>query len=96
VRAVDLRGTHRPVTQLAEQELRREGLPPATFGNLRPQELVLAKTADRSVLGCMNDMAFPCEVAISDAGGLAHIDLNKRGQYPACSSARYRRGWRIK
>jgi len=60
-------------TGLAERELRREGLPPATFGNLRSQELILAKTADRSVLGCMNDMAFLGEVAISDAGGLAHL-----------------------
>jgi hypothetical protein len=77
VRAVDLRATHRLVTELVERELRREGLPPATFGNLRSQELILAKTADRSVLGCMNDMAFLCEVAISDAGGLAHFDLGE-------------------
>ena len=77
VRAVDLRATHRLVTGLVERELRREGLPPATFGNLRSQELILAKTADRSVLGCMNDMAFLCEVAISDTGGLANIDLGE-------------------
>ncbi len=77
VRAVDLRATRRLVTELVERELRREGLPPATFGNLRSQELILAKTADRSVLGCMNDMAFLCEVAISDAGGLAHFDLGE-------------------
>jgi hypothetical protein len=77
VSAVDLRATHRLVTELVDRELRREGLPPATFGNLRSQELILAKTADRSVLGCMNDMAFLCEVAISDAGGLAHFDLGE-------------------
>jgi hypothetical protein len=77
VRAVDLRATHRLVTELIERELRREGLPPATFGNLRSQEVILAKTADRSVMGCMNDMAFRCEVAIGDAGGLAHIDLGE-------------------
>ena len=77
VRAVDLRATHRQVTGLVERELRREGLPLATFGNLRSQELILAKTADRSVLGCMNDMALLCEVAISDAGGLAHCDLGE-------------------
>ena len=77
VRAVDLRATRRLVTELVERELRREGLPPATFGNLRSQELILAKTADRSVLGCMNDMAFLSEVAISDAGGLAHFDLGE-------------------
>lgn len=74
VRAGDLRATHRLVTGLVERELRRGGLPPATFGSLRSQELILAKTADRSVLGCMNDMAFLGEVAISDAGGLAHCD----------------------
>ena len=78
VRAADLRATRRLVT--SERELRREGLPPATFGNLRSQELILAKTADRGVLGCMNDMAFRCEVAISDAGGLAHLDLGELNQ----------------
>jgi hypothetical protein len=75
--AADLRATHRLVTALIERELRREGLPPATFGDLRSQELTLAKTADRSVLGCMNDMAFLCDVAISDAGGLAPCDLGE-------------------
>jgi Domain of unknown function (DUF6933) len=50
VRAVGLRATRRLVTELVERELRREGLPPATFGNLRSQELILAKTADHSVL----------------------------------------------
>jgi hypothetical protein len=55
---LSLRATHRLVTGLVERELRREDLPSATFGNLRSQELTLAKTEDRSVLGCMNDMAF--------------------------------------
>jgi len=58
VRAAELRATGRLVTELVERELRREGLPPATFGNPRSQDLILAKTADHSVLGCMNDMAF--------------------------------------
>jgi hypothetical protein len=42
--------------------------------------VVLAKTADRSVLGCMNDMAVLCEVAITRSGGLAGTnvaDLNQ-------------------
>ncbi len=77
VRAADLRATRHLVTELVERELRREGLPSATFGNLRSQELIVAKTADRSVLGCMNDMAFLCEVTISDAGGLAHCDFGE-------------------
>ena len=77
VRAADLRATHRLVTGLIERELRREGLPPGTFGNLPAQELVLAKTADRSVLGCMTDMAFLCEVTITRSGGLARCDLGE-------------------
>jgi hypothetical protein len=59
---VDLRATRRLVTELIERELRREGLPPTMFGDPRLQELILAKTADRSVLECMNEMAFLCEV----------------------------------
>jgi hypothetical protein len=80
VRAADLRETRRLVTEMVDRELSREDLPPATFGDLRSQELILAKTADRSVLGCMNDMAFHCEVVISDAGGLAHCDLGELNQ----------------
>ncbi len=85
VRAADLRATLRLVTELVERELRRESLPPATFGNLRSQELILAKTTDRSVLGCMNDMAFLCEVAISDAGGLAYCDLGELNHTLRCN-----------
>ena len=67
---------HAPlVTGLIGRELRREGLPAGTFGDLRQQEVLLAKTADRSVLGCMNDMAYRCEHVIADAGGLARTDL---------------------
>jgi hypothetical protein len=80
VRIADLRATHRLATGLIERELRREGLPSATFGNLRSQELTLAKTADRSVLGCMNDMSFRCQAAISRAGGLAHCDIGELNQ----------------
>jgi hypothetical protein len=48
------------ITGLISQELRREDLPPATFGSPDQQELLLAETADRSVLGCMTDMAPLC------------------------------------
>jgi hypothetical protein len=80
VRAADLRATQGLVAGLVERELRREGLPPATFGSLRSQELTLAKTADRSVLGCMRDMAFLCEVAVGNVGGLARCDLGELNQ----------------
>lgn len=69
VRASDLRSIHNLVVGLIERQLLAESLPPGTFGDLRTTSLRIAKTADRSVLGCMNDMAFLCEVAVADAGG---------------------------
>ena len=61
------------VAGLIERELRRENLPPTTF-NPGLEEVILAKTADRSVLGCMNDMAFLCAEAVTSSGGLSHTD----------------------
>ncbi len=75
MRAADLRATGRLVTGLIGRELRSEGLPSATFDGLEPEKIILAKTADRSVLGCMNDMAFLCENAISESGGLSRTDV---------------------
>src|SRR5438094_1730369 len=73
VRASDLRATRHLVARLIERELRRENLPPTTF-NPGLEEVILAKTADRSVLGCMNDMAFLCAEAVTSSGGLSHTD----------------------
>jgi hypothetical protein len=75
VTASSLRTTRQLVTGLIGREVRREGLPAGTFGDRGQQEVLLAKTADRSVLGCMNDMAFRCEHVIADAGGLARTNL---------------------
>ena len=75
VTASGLRATRPLITGLISRELRREDLPPATFGALDQQELLLAKTADRSVLGCMTDMALMCQHAIAGSGGLARTDL---------------------
>jgi hypothetical protein len=75
VRASALRATKNLVSELIERELFAEGLPADTFGDLWTDELLMAKTADRSVLGCMNDMAFLCDVAVADAGGLARVDV---------------------
>jgi Domain of unknown function (DUF6933) len=77
VTAASLRAMHQLVIDLIGRELRREELPASTFGDLEQENLLLAKTADRSVLGCMNDMAFRCEHAIAETGGLARIDLAK-------------------
>ncbi len=75
VMASGLRATRQLVTSLVGRELRREDLPAATFGDLEQPEVLLAKTADRSVLGCMNDMAFYVKHVIAGAGGLARTDL---------------------
>ena len=48
-----------------------------------PASVSLAKTADRSVLGCMNDMAFMCEASTDRSGGLATTDLADLNQAPA-------------
>ena len=71
----DLRTIHSLLTRLIGRELQRENLPRATFPTGRPDELTIATTADRSVLGCMNDMAFLCRTTIGDSGGLARTDL---------------------
>ncbi len=57
MRAVGLRDPGCLVTGLISRELLREELPADTFGSPAPASVILAKTADRSILGCMNDMA---------------------------------------
>ena len=74
VSASDLRSTGPFISALIRRELLSEGLPPDAFGP-GLEEVVYAKTADRSVLGCMNDMADMCEAAIADSGSLRHTDL---------------------
>jgi hypothetical protein len=75
VRASGLRDTGRLVTGLIARELEREGLPAHTFGDLDPASVLLAKTASRVILGCMNDMAFTCEHGADRTGGLARLDV---------------------
>jgi hypothetical protein len=70
----DLRSTGSFIAALIKRELLSEGLPPNTFGS-GMEEVVYGRTADRSVLGCMNDMAHMCEVAIADSGSLRQTDL---------------------
>ena len=80
VRAADLRDPGRLITGLIGRELLREQLPADTFGRPDPASIILAKTADRRVLGCMNDMAFMCETVTSCSGGLASTDLAELNQ----------------
>ncbi|MGH3217942.1 MAG: DUF6933 domain-containing protein [Streptosporangiaceae bacterium] len=75
VTAAGLRAAGRLMTCLIERELHSENLPPDTFADLDPEKVIVARTADRSVLGCMNDMALHCEIVIADSGGLALTDI---------------------
>jgi hypothetical protein len=75
VRTAGLRDPGGLAPGLIRRELQREGLPAETFGSMIPASVMLAKTADRSVLGCMNDMAFMCETAATRSGGLAATDI---------------------
>lgn len=81
VRKADLNPIGPLVIRLIERELESEKLPPLTFGPLLPADVVITTASDRSVLGCMRDMALHCEYAIEGFGGLEHcdfIELNHR------------------
>ena len=75
VRADDLRPLGRFVVPLIKDALNSEGLPSDTFGRLLEDDVELAKTADRSVLGCMNEMAWSSELVIMDAGNIRLLDV---------------------
>lgn len=62
------------VAAVVEAELRAEGLPVDALGPLDPTAVQIAKTANRSVLGFMNDMAVQIEYAVASAGGLPRCD----------------------
>jgi len=63
------------VVALLARQLAAEGLPADALGPLDREPAIVAKTADRQVLGCMNDIAMVCQHAAADAGGLARLDV---------------------
>ncbi len=73
VRAADLRPVGRRIVGLVEGALLEEGLPVDALGSLDPDDVRLAKTASRHVLGVMNEMALRCRWQIDQAGGLPNI-----------------------
>jgi hypothetical protein len=75
VGVADIRSIQRLAVTLIEGELLAERLPADTFGDLHSSPITLARTASRSVLGCMNDMVALCEAAVDDAGGLHACDV---------------------
>jgi hypothetical protein len=76
IRKADLRPIGPYVVSLIEQELRSEGLPMDVLGPLDPDQVVIAKTASRSTLGFMNEIALHARFRIEDAGGLDHCDMS--------------------
>jgi hypothetical protein len=81
VRAPELRSTHDLVAGLIERELLAEELPIHVLGDLEAEKLPIAKTADRSVLGCMNDMAYLCADAVARAGSPASADVSSLNRH---------------
>jgi hypothetical protein len=81
VSVLDLRPFGQFVVPAIHAAVRSEELPVATFGPLDAEGVAVAKTANRSVLGCMNDLAMHCNYATEDAGGLELLNveqLNRR------------------
>lgn len=77
IRAADLQPFERRIVDLLTAALLEEGLPSDALGRL--QEVQLAKTVSKHVLGVMNQMAFEIEWAVDHAGGLFNAnsdDLN--------------------
>ncbi len=74
VRKPDLQPLGDYVVSAVQAELLAEGLPLDPFGRLDPAELHLARTASRSVLGFMNEMAFQIRWQAEGVGGLEYCD----------------------
>lgn len=76
VTAAGLRPIGPPVVSAIQAALQAEHLPIDTLGELDPWQVAVAKTADRRILGTINDLAFTTEHVIATTGGLARCDIN--------------------
>jgi hypothetical protein len=85
VRSADLRPLGNYLVAAIEIELRAESLPTDTFSEL--ESVRLAKTASRSTLGFMNEMAFELRHLIADTGGLGRCDIDVLNQSSVARSA---------
>jgi hypothetical protein len=92
VRSADLRPLGPYLVAAIQTELGAEHLPPDTLGPLQPDDVWLARTASRSMLGFMNQMTFEIRYRVARHGGLPECDpdninhqlrrtLRKRGEY---------------
>lgn len=76
VTAAGLRPIGPPTVAAVQAALHAEHLPIDTLGELDPQQVAVAKTADRRILGTLNDLVFTTEHLIAAAGGLARCDID--------------------
>lgn len=76
VTAAGLRPIGPPVVSAIQAALQAEHLPIDTLGELDPCQVTVAKTADRRILGTINDLALTAEHVIATTGGLASCDIN--------------------
>ncbi len=75
VRAAELKQLGAFVAAAVQAALAEEGLAADACGPLDPGAAGVAKTANRSVVGFMNDSTHMCQAAVEQAGGLAHVDV---------------------
>jgi hypothetical protein len=87
VRAADLRPLGHFIVEKIEAALASEGLPADCLGVLDPDAVQVAKTASRSVLGFMNEMALFLEYVVAEEGGAERpagpLRPPRRGRPPA-------------
>lgn len=74
VRKADITPIGPYVVGLVGEHLRAEGLAADTLGRLDPDDVHPAKTASRSILGVMNDVAFHARYRIEAMGGIDRSD----------------------
>jgi hypothetical protein len=81
VRKADIRPIGPYVVGLVEEHLRIEGLARDTLGQLDAEDVQLAKTASRSILGVMNDAAVHVRYRIEAMGGIDRSDTAVLNRY---------------
>ena len=81
VRITDLRPFEPRIAGLLTDALLEERLPIDALGSLDPDEVRLAKTASRHVLGVINRMALEIGWHTDQAGGLWNVDVNELNRH---------------
>ncbi|MGH3428866.1 MAG: DUF6933 domain-containing protein [Mycobacteriales bacterium] len=76
VRSAVLRPPGPYLVAAIQTELRAEGLSPDTFGRLQPDNVRIARTTSRGMLGFMNQMTFEIRYQVARHGGLPGCDID--------------------